>query len=218
MDASLHTPHRPARLSLLAPLALGLLVLLGLSGCLSTQLIDEWRDPAFHGTALQKVLVVGIQRDQGRRRVWEDSMVAALARFALAAVPSYQVFPDRAPSADQLAASATRDGFDGVIATHFVGGSTRYYWVPGYAGVGFGWRWRYFGYWDAAYAPGYVEPEHLSDYQTDVFTVGAAGDKLVWTGITRSLDLSSLRSATDEISRVLVPALQRAGLLTTHKT
>ncbi len=70
------------------------------------------------------------------------------------------IFPTKAPSAEELAAAASRDGFDGVMATHFVGASQRNYWMPDYAGVGFGWRWRYYDYWDAVYGPGYVETEH----------------------------------------------------------
>jgi len=57
-----------------------------------------------------------------------------------------------------------------------------------------------------------------ADYQTDLFTVGPNGGKLVWTGTTRSLDQSSLQGSTEPISRVLVPALQRAGILPRQKT
>ncbi len=79
-------------------------------------------------------------------------------------------------------------------------------------GAGFGWRRRYFGYWDSVYAPGWVESSYLADFQTDVFTVGSGG-RLIWTGITRSLDLSSIEATTDQISRVLVPELARSGVL-----
>ncbi|HEX4024692.1 MAG TPA: hypothetical protein VHX52_08310 [Steroidobacteraceae bacterium] len=187
------------------------LLLLGLSGCISTALIERWKDPGFSGPPLQKVLVVGVQRDAGRRRVWESSMVDALMRQHIAATPSYMLFPDKAPSAEQLAAAANRQGFDGVLASHFVGASRRTYWVPG--DIGFGWRWRYYGYWNAVYAPGFVQSDYRADYQTDVFTVAPNGGKLVWTGITRSVDLSSTTATTDQISRVLVPDLVREGIL-----
>src|ERR1700683_3622924 len=197
---------------------LGIALLLGLSACVNTSLIDRWKDPGFSGPPLHKVLVVGVQKDQGRRRVWEDGMVAALGHEGVQASPSYAVFPDKAPTADQLAATASHDGFDGVVATHFVSASQRHYWMPGYAGVGFGWRWRYYGYWDAVYAPGYVETEYRADYQTDIFTVDASGGKLIWTGITRSVDLSWTQRTTDEISRVLVPELSKQGILSaSHK-
>lgn len=193
--------------------ALGLGCLIGLSGCVSTSLIDRWKDPAYSGPPLHKVLVVGVQKNEGRRRVWEDGMVAALTREGVQATASYEVFPSKAPTADELAATASKDGFDGVVASHFVGASQRTYWMPGYAGVGFGWRWRYFGYWDAMYGPDYVETQQRSDYQTDIFTIDPAGGKLIWTGITRSVDLSSTHSITSDISRVLVPELTKQGIL-----
>lgn len=193
-------------------------LLVGLSGCISTSLLEHWKDPAFGGPPLHKVLVVGIQRDAGRRRVWETSMVAALMRQHIAATPSYQYFPDRAPSAEQLAATASREGFDGVLATHFVGASQGTYWMPGYAGFGpgwgrgWGWGWGWRGYWGGIYGPGYVESDYRADFQTDVFTVANAG-RLIWSGITRSVDLSSISATTDQISRVLVPDLIRQGIL-----
>ncbi|MFI4905500.1 MAG: hypothetical protein ACLQFF_14010 [Steroidobacteraceae bacterium] len=192
---------------------LGIALLLGLSACVSTSLIDRWKDPGYNGPPLHKVLVVGVQKDQGRRRVWEGGMVAALTHEGVQATPSYAVFPDKAPTADQLASTASHEGFDAVMATHFVSASQRNYWMPGYAGVGFGWPWRYYGYWDAVYGPGYVETEYRADYQTDIFTVDAGGGKLIWTGITRSVDLSSTQRTTDEISRVLVPELTKQGIL-----
>src|ERR1700686_1907024 len=185
-----HQEGLAMRTSTLSRALLGIALLAGLSACVSTSLIDRWKDPGFSGPTLHKALVVGVQKDQGRRRVWEDGMVAALTHEGVQASPSYLVFPDKAPTADQLAATAS------------------------YAGVGFGWQWRYFGYWDAVYAPGYVETEYRADYQTDVFTVDAAGGKLIWTGITRSVDLSSTQRTTDEISRVLVPELTKQGILT----
>lgn len=198
------------------PLWLGAAVLL-LSGCVSTAVVESWKDPAYAGPPLHKLLVVGVQKDQGRRRLWEGAMVAALTRQGLQATASYQVFPDKAPAAEDLTATANREGFDGVVATHFVAASRRSYYMPGYAGVGYGWRWRYYGYWGAMYDPGYVETQYRSDYQTDIFTVDAAGGKLIWTGITRSVDLSSTQSTTDEISRVLVPALTKQGILAGKK-
>ena len=208
MDASSASHSRIGRLTLMVGVAL-----VSLSGCVSTSLIDRWKDPSYAGPPLHKVLVVGVQRDDGRRRLWEDGMVVALTRQGVQATASYAVFPNKAPNADELATTASREGFDGVLASHFVGASQRNYWMPGDAGVGFGWRWRYFGYWDTVYGSGYVETEHRADYQTDVFDVDASGGRLIWTGITRSIDLSSTHSITEDISRVLVPTLMKQGIL-----
>jgi hypothetical protein len=139
-------------------------------------------------------------------------MVAALAHQHIAATASYEIFADRAPNADQLGSTAAARGFDGVLATHIVAQREQIYWMPGDAGVGFGWRRRYYGDWDAAYGPGYAEPTVQSDFQTDVFTV-AGGGRLIWTGTTRSVDLTSIQTTTDQISRVLVPELVHTGVL-----
>lgn len=206
-------PGRPNWLARTALAAGAALWLLAASGCISTAIIDQWRDPSYTGPPLHKVLVVGVQRDQGARRIWEDGMVAALEHEGVQATPSYTVFPNKAPTADELAKTARADQFDGVFATHFVSASRRYYWMPGYGGWGFGWRWRYYGYWNAIYGPGYVVPERRADYQTDVFTVNPKGGMLIWSGITRSINLYSLQDTTDQISRVLVPQLAADHIL-----
>jgi hypothetical protein len=220
-----------ARLGALAVLAL--LALSGLSGCISTSLVEHWRDTSFAGPPLHKVLVVGVQKDGGRRRIWEDGMVAALQRQGVQAMPSYRVFPEKAPTPDELESIAAREGFDGVLATHFIEASRQAYFGPygpyypygaygaygpygaygAYGAFGFGWHRRYLGYWDYAYGPGYVDVEQRLDYQTDVFAVDPAGGKLIWSGITRSVDLTSASGVTDQISRVLVPDLGHEGIL-----
>jgi hypothetical protein len=197
------------RTSILPLLLLSLLTTL--TACVSTSLIDRWKDPSYTGPALHKVLVVGVQKDQGRRRVWEDGMVGAFGHLGVQAEPSYQVFPDKTPAPDELASVASRDGFDGVAATHFVSAGRRSYIMEPYP-YGFGW-WPYWRYWGPPYEPAYIQSDTLADYQTDIFTVDAKGGKLIWSGLTRSLDPNSTRGVTDDISRVLVPELVKDGIL-----
>src|SRR5580700_10380125 len=108
-------------------------IVVSLVGCVSARVVEHWKDPSFAGPAFHKVLVVSVQRDQGRRRLWEDAMVGALAKRGVQAEASYQVSPDQAPAPEQLKAMATRDGFDGVTATHFVGASQH---IEAYGGWG----------------------------------------------------------------------------------
>jgi len=140
-------------------------------------------------------------------------MVTALLRHGVQATASYLMFPNKAPTAEELAATAVHEGFDGVLASLFVSASLRNYWTPGYAGMGYGWRWRYYGYWDSMYGPGYVETDRLTDFQTDVFTIDPNGGKLIWSGLTRSVDVNSTRNITEQISQVLVPVLIKQGLI-----
>jgi len=52
----------------------------------------------------------------------------------------------------------------------------------------------------------------ITEVFPDVFTV-TGGGRLIWTGTTRSVDLTSIEATTDQISRVLVPELAHAGVL-----
>jgi hypothetical protein len=193
------------------------LVLTSLAGCVSTALVDQWKDPAYNGPPAHKLLVVGVQHDQGRRRVWEDAMVAALGRRGVQSEPSYLVFPDKAPKPEDLNSMASRDNFDGVVATHFVRERQHIESYPmggfgpgwGWGGWGPGWGWG----WEPWDSPTYIDTSYRTDYQTDVYTVDADGGKLIWTGVTRSVDVNSSRNVTDEISRVLVPKLQHDRIL-----
>jgi hypothetical protein len=192
-------------------------IVVSLVGCVSARVVEHWKDPSFAGPAFHKVLVVSVQRDQGRRRLWEDAMVAALAKHAVQAESSYQIFPDESPSPEKLTAMAARDAFDGVIATHFVRAGQR---ISAYGPGGWGWGWggccRPWG-WRGAYGPGYVESDEVTDYQTDVYTIDATGGKLVWTAVTRSIDPTSAKSVTEGISGALVPQLTKEGILTGTK-
>ena len=60
-----------------------------------------------------------------------------------------------------------------------------------------------------------VEGSHLTINlsRNQTWELDAAGGKLIWTGITRSVDLSSTHATTDEISHVLVPVLVKQGIL-----
>jgi hypothetical protein len=188
--------------------------LLALSGCVSTALVEHWKSPGFAGSSLHKVLVVGEHLDAGQRRVWESAMVDALAKHHVAATASYLLYPDQPPTAAQLVATAQRQGFDGVLATRFIGAGRRTYWVPG--GWDYGWEWGWgwgWGWPGFGPGPGYVRSDYLANYETDIYTVGPDGGHLIWSGVTRSVDPTSLTALTAEISAVLVPALVHEQIL-----
>ncbi len=185
---------------------------LGLYGC-APPLVQRWQDPAFHGPALHRLLVAGMQGEAARRHAWEDSMVRVLRRQGIIATPAYRLLPGSAPSTDQLTAVAVRGGFQGVVVTRSASTGTALYWMPGQAGLGFGWRWRDFDYWDATRGPGFVEAQPRADYQTDVFAIARGGSSLIWSGTTRGLNPSSISEAADAIGRALVPTLKRGGIV-----
>ena len=151
--------------------------------------------------ALHKVLVVGVQKDQGRPQgMGRQHGRRAQSRAAYRPRRSYQIFPDKAPSPDELASMASRDGFDGVAATHFVTASQRYPHLSRGYGYSPGWGWGplrgLLGLLGTAVRAA-VRRELTTAPTTRPMSLPwtATGGKLIWSGVTRSLDPSSTRTS-----------------------
>jgi hypothetical protein len=186
-----------------------------LAGCTSTSLVEKWQDAAFSGPPLQQLLVVSVERSDGRRRLFEDGMTAALARQSIRATASYTLLPDSVPQSAELSATAKREGYDGVLVLHQLGSSTHSNYTPGslrsYTVAVPTLNGQYTQVWQTIYEPGYSEIEQRLDYQTDLFDT--ATGRLAWSATTRSIDLSSAKSITDDISRRVLPEMMNSRLL-----
>ena len=53
---------------------------LGLASCASTQLVNQWSNPAYTSPSFKKVMVIGVTKQAGIRRTFEDEFVAAAQR------------------------------------------------------------------------------------------------------------------------------------------
>lgn len=81
---------KACRFALLAAVA-GWLV----SGCApATQLTNAWVDPAYKGPPFRNVLVLGVSRNEGERRTFEDEFAAKLRAVGVKAAPGYTVLPE----------------------------------------------------------------------------------------------------------------------------
>ena len=161
-----------ARNSLLPTLSRALLAAAALwllAGCTSTSLVEKWQDATFSGPPLHKLLVVSVQRSDGRRRLFEDGMATALARQGVLATASYTLLPDAVPQTAELSATASREGYDGVLVLHQLGRSTRSTYTPGsvryYPVTVTTLDGKYTQVWQTIYEPGYNEIEQQLDLE-----------------------------------------------------
>jgi len=96
------------------------IMLLSVGGCSSLKVIETWNKPAIQGHRYQKILILGITRDENLRKMFEDIVVAELGRNQVSAVPSYTVIPelnpDKTTRAEVVAAVHTSD-CDAVLTT-----------------------------------------------------------------------------------------------------
>jgi hypothetical protein len=189
-------------------LALIVLVGLGAWGCASTQLVSSWQDPRFSGPPLTKILVIGVTKQAGIRRTFEDEFVRQLQARGVQAVPSYSLIPeDGEVPKDRLAQAVKDSGVEGVLISRLVKVEKEAQIYPGgYTGppyVGF------YGFYSNSWV-GFYEPPQVYSYdvvtaETNLFD--ARSDTLIWSGTTETFSPRDIRKDTRDFATVIINAL-----------
>ena len=207
----------PSRRWILASLLAVGIVVAGLSGCGSSQLVNVWKDPERPKTVLKDMFVIAMKRDAAIRRLWEDSFARALRQHGVKATPSYQLFPDDLPDTQQVVAAVREKGFDGVVITSRLPFKTASQYMPGYITQVPVYRYdpwynTYSVYYQDVYEPGYIATDTIVRYRTDVWDTRDKGD-LVWTATSELIDPTSSQAVNHEITEMIIPELAKQGVI-----
>ncbi len=169
-------------------MGLGIAASLLLSGCASTQMSANWKNPAYsvHPT---KVMVVGVSKKAVNRRMFEDEFAAQLKARGVDAVASYTVLSDKKQNDQEAIAAKVKElGADSVLVTRLVSKRTVKVYVPGmpYFPPPYYGRWPdYYGYgYRDLYTPGYMSEEQYAIMETNLYE--AATDSLIWAATSET--------------------------------
>ena len=178
------------------------LVLALASGCTSTHLVSTWRDPSFAGPIeFKKVLAVAVRPDDTTRRTAEDAMVRQIGPGRC--VAGYQVVneADRV-DASRLLEKAKSLNADGLITMRIISVRVESTWEPGFA-----------PYYNRAVVapPAYLEVDRTVRVETRIYSVSE--EKLIWSGLSDTVDLSSIDKSIEEISKAVRDELRKEKLL-----
>lgn len=190
------------------------LAILVLSGCASTQLTNSWRDSRYTGPAFRKILVIGVTRQSGVRRTFEDVFAADLQAHGVSAIPSYTLIPDDGEVPQSRLAQAVKDsGADGVLVTRLVKVDRQTQIYPGsYVGPPFVGFYRFYSTaWIGYYDPPQIYTYDVVTSETSLFE--ATGNRLVWSGTSETFSPRDVRKDTQEFAGVIIKALSAQGLL-----
>lgn len=178
-------------------------------GCATTEMTNTWTDPAAKGTALSKVAIVCLSKDQGVRRMAEDSAASQLQMKGAQAIPSYQLLGDTA--LDDREAVKTRlrtSGVDGVLVMRLAGVSEQASMVGGPYST-------FDGYYDyaggAMYAPGYVQTDTIVHVVSNLYDL--TQNKLIWSGTSKTFDPASAKEFMADVSKAVATSLQKDRLI-----
>ena len=202
----IHSTHLAACLLVVAAVAV--------AGCASTELVSQWKSPAFSGPPLKKVMVVGVSSQPATRRIFEDEFSAALKAAGVTAVPSYTVIPQDGQAEQAVLEQAVKDlGADGVLITRLVSREQKTQVTPGYyqpvptMGV-YGW---YSSAWMGYYEPPTVYQYDVVTADTSVYSVNAG--KLLWSGTTETFDPTDVAKETRGFAKIIIAALKKDGII-----
>lgn len=177
-------------------------LLLGNSCTPSTKIISSWKEPdkAVITGKLNKVLVVALFKSETSRHIAEDKMAAYLKNKG---VVSYN-YLDAAISVKNENAIRDKikmDGFDGAVTMRLVDVDKEQKYTPGnipsYPSYYRNFSGYYYRNWSYFNTPGYYTTTKTYTVETNVFSIKE--DKIIWSGITKSVDPEGVDRMTTEI-------------------
>lgn len=197
-------------------IAVALVLFLVAAGCSSTKLVNQWENPEYVPVGFNRLLVIGVSRQPGLRRTFEDTFVARLKAEGVGAVPSYQLIPEDGPVPEaRLQEAVERAGADGMLITRLVRVEQRTEVSPGYyapaPAVAIGVYPWYSGAWLGYYEPPRVYRYDVYISETSLYDVRR--NQLVWSGTVQTRDPRDLDREIRHYVDTVIKALKKEQVL-----
>jgi hypothetical protein len=98
-----------------------LLSVIFMNACATTALTSVWKNETYQGGPLRKILIIGVDRNPGMKRLLEDEFVFQLKAKGIDAVPSHAVLPeDAVMGKEMITAKISELRIDSVLITSLV--------------------------------------------------------------------------------------------------
>jgi hypothetical protein len=189
--------------------------LIGMTACSpSTEIVKSWRDPGsvVSESSSKKILVVGLVKDEGSRRIVEDNLVK---KFNGKAVASYTVLTEEMVKANKegvLEQKLSQGGFTHILLVRLADIENETSYVPGTTTGYYGGYGRYYGYGAGMYGtPGYYTTDKNYYIETAVYSI--IPDKLLWTGTTKTVNPTKIEQTVNEIAQAVNDQMKKDGFL-----
>ncbi len=215
-----NTIHQSSIISICLIFLLTLLI----SACSTqTQLYERWNDVTYSGPKLNKVLVIGVFKDDIRRRAFEMNFVNSVNTKGEHAIAGYTLLPENETykTKEDIMAAVKKSGVDSVLITSYKGTkekkrdvAPRIDYAPSmgrYGNYGYGYRGYYGSRYASVYRPGYTVTDTIVQLETRVFSV--SDEKLIWAGKSKSTNVSSNEEVVKELVKLVVEDLRKSNLI-----
>ena len=191
---------------------------LALSACVSTELVQLWRDPSYRARPVKRIFVIAVMPNDMYRVQFENGLAQALIAKGFEAATSASAFPPGQLDKEKVQQYVVDNGVDLVIVQRLTKKTYEEYVPPSvtYAPPApyYGGWYGYYGYgYGAVYSPGYVTEQTNVLAETNVYSTRAQPEALIWSGQSNTFNVQDATSAAQSLSSQLVADLVKAQIL-----
>ena len=201
-----------------------LLLVILLSGCSSSELVENWKNPDIETFEAQKVLVIGITSNEDNRKFFERKLVSELGRNGVNGVKSIDFFEKNfttSPKTESeimgLESQLIEKGFDAILLSKVVGVEDKVTVVKAYRNLDRtfnNFRDDYFDNQEIFHDQEYYEEYQIFHAESSLYCICPDKDKeLIWKGSIDVTEPENTRKAVGDYVKVVIWALKAQQLL-----
>ena len=187
---------------------------LTLAACASTELVNQWSNPAYTSPSFKKVMVIGVTKQAVIRRTFEDEFVAQLKAAGVNAIPSYLYIPQDGPVGEAVLKQALKEtGADAMIITRLVRVQQKTEIAPGYypPDPAMAVHPLYTTAWNDYYEPPIVYRSEIYTCETSLYDT--LKNRVVWSGTAQTTTPGNLNQEIKDYAGVMISALKDKNLI-----
>jgi len=187
---------------------------LTLAACASTELVNQWSNPAYTSPSFKKVMVIGVTKQAGIRRTFEDEFTAQLKAAGVNATPSYLYIPQDGPIGEAVLKQALKEAAaDAMIITRLVRVQQKTEIAPGYypPDPAMAVHPLYTTAWNDYYEPPIVYRSEIYTCETSLYDT--VKNRVVWSGTAQTTTPGNLNQEIKDYAGVMISALKDKKLI-----
>lgn len=225
MSLSIKTPkYFPVNTILIVNYLLILLLFVVLTGCSSTQLVNQWKNPNIESFEASKILVVGMTSNKSARKKFEKKLKEEYLARGIEAVGSLELFEKSftqekrsEEELSQIENILLEQGFNSILFTKVMGVEDRITFSEEYGdfdNTARDFKDDYYINQDIYYNRKYYDKFKVYHAETALYCICSEKERdLIWKGYIDIIDPSSVKETVDDYINLVLYILEEQHLL-----
>ncbi len=202
-----------------------LFVIVLISSCSSTIVVDSWRNTEINKFQPKKVLILAMTDNLTARKIFEEELTKELQLRRINARASADFSDDTFMHLEKteeeiamISEKLVKNQFDAVLITVIKSVDEKQAYAQNTYGA-YGSRWPYFGryynyYQDYYYTPVFYEDYKVYHVETSIYNINNEQNKsLIWVGSIDIIDPKTITKTVKDYTKKLLTALEKENLI-----